>query len=98
MFKLALAGAFALALSTAALACETVDDVTAMSKKHGGTMDIMEADLLAEFATALATTVPDGATRGIIISGKGGTAYGFEMPDGCLTAPVFIAPHDEPRA
>jgi hypothetical protein len=97
MKNLLIAGALAIAFSFPVAACETVEDVAAMAERGGGTIDVIEGDLLEQFAGAVGATIPDGATRAIFVSGPGGAAFGFEMPNGCLTDPTFVA-EKGPRA
>lgn len=97
MNKLLIAGALALALFSAPVAaqeCTTIEDVRAMSAAGGpgAIFEVIPGDLLDQFAEAMKTKVPEGAKRGLFISGPGGTAYGFEMPGGCLTDPTFVKP------
>lgn len=91
MKNLLIAGALAFALFSApVVASETVESVAQLAKDGGGVMEIFEGDLMVEFVAAVGAIVPEGATRAVFVAGKGGAAYGFEMPDGCLTGPIFI--------
>lgn len=97
MFKSAmLAGALALALSfpVAAQECTAVEDIRQMAAAGGpdAIFEIIPPELLEKFGEAVGGKVPDGAQRGVFVSGNGGAAYGFEMPDGCVTPPTFIKP------
>jgi hypothetical protein len=95
MKTLLIAGALAFALFSApvvAQECDTIESVSQMALGYGGSAEVIPGDLLDQFAKAVGGSVPDGAKRGLFISGDGGAAYGFEMEDGCLTPPTFIKP------
>jgi len=96
MFKLALAGAFALALSfpVAAQECQSLTEVQAILDGNKMTHTVIPADEIAGFLEGTAKPVmgevPEGVTAVLVAILVDTMVFGLEI-DGCMTPPIAFA-------
>ncbi len=102
MFKLALAGAFALALSTAVAAqeCQTLPEVQAILDGNEMTHTMVPEKDVAGFLEGTVRpvlgTVPEGVTAVLVAILGDAMVFGLEI-DGCMSPPIAFA-NAGPRA